>query len=67
MTKEEYEKELAERQRQHLENVFRPNTYPWKPCLHDACPDCHGTGVRAGGGFCTHGISCDCPKCTTTC
>ena len=37
-------------------------------CLHDACPNCGGTGVRKDGtGFCVHGISCPCPKCSFTC
>lgn len=34
------------------------------PCLHDACPDCHGTGRKANGNYCFHYISCPCPKCT---
>lgn len=33
-------------------------------CLHDACPECLGTGVRRDGSSCIHGISCPCPKCT---
>lgn len=37
-------------------------------CLHDACPNCGGTGVRKDGtGLCFHGISCPCPKCSFTC
>lgn len=33
-------------------------------CLHDQCPECHGTGVKKDGTPCIHYISCPCPKCT---
>lgn len=37
-------------------------------CLHDACPNCGGTGIRKdGAGLCFHGISCACPKCSFRC
>lgn len=61
---EQYERELAERQRQHLENVQGINSAPWRPCMHDQCTSCHGTGVSIHGGACVHGISCPCPKCS---
>ena len=61
--RESYERELRERQRKHLESV-RNGGRPWKPCLHDQCPQCHGTGITRFGP-CVHGISCDCPKCST--
>lgn len=32
-------------------------------CLHDNCPECHGSGVKKEGGACIHFISCPCPKC----
>jgi hypothetical protein len=35
------------------------------PCLHDACPQCRGTG-RSVLGICIHNISCSCPKCSPT-
>jgi hypothetical protein len=35
-----------------------------QPCLHDACPQCHGTGKKEDGTICVHHISCPCPKCT---
>ena len=35
-----------------------------KGCLHLACPECHGTGVKKSGQICVHHISCPCPKCT---
>lgn len=36
-------------------------------CLHEACPECHGTGTKDRGGLCVHFISCPCPKCSITC
>lgn len=36
-------------------------------CLHDACPECHGTGKKKDGSFCIHHISCPCPKCSPSC
>lgn len=33
-------------------------------CLHDACPECEGTGTKKDGTPCVHMISCPCPKCT---
>lgn len=33
-------------------------------CLHDSCPECHGSGRKVNGGLCIHFISCPCPKCT---
>lgn len=33
-------------------------------CLHDNCPECHGTGVKRGGGACIHMIACQCRKCS---
>lgn len=72
---EQYEKDLKERQKRHLENVgqlannglvgnnFTP---PWKPCLHDQCTSCHGTGITITGASCVHGLSCSCPKCASS-
>lgn len=62
MDRLKYERELAARQRKHLDNLEAQNAARWKPCLHDLCPMCHGTG-RSQSGYCIHGISCDCPKC----
>lgn len=66
MDKEQYEKDLVERQRQHLQNVQNINNSNWRPCMHDQCTECHGTGIKSTGGPCIHGISCPCPKCTPT-
>lgn len=61
--REQYERDLAERQRKHLESVANRGL-PWQPCMHDQCPSCHGTGINAQGGICVHGIACPCPKCS---
>jgi len=33
-------------------------------CLHYACSECRGTGVKKGGGTCFHILSCPCIRCT---
>jgi hypothetical protein len=58
--REEYEKDLFEKQKKHLENVKNRR---WKPCRHDGCPECHGTGIKKDGTQCVHMLYCDCPKC----
>ncbi len=36
-------------------------------CLHDACEECHGTGIKKKDGSpCVHMISCRCKKCSNT-
>lgn len=36
-----------------------------RPCMHDSCTKCGGTGIRKDGlGTCIHMMSCPCPKCT---
>jgi len=37
-----------------------------RPCLHDGCPACGGTGVRKDDSSCVHMISCPCPKCSSS-
>lgn len=64
--KQRYERELAERQRQHLQNVQGNIDSNWRPCMHDQCTECHGTGVKTNGSPCIHMINCPCPKCTPT-
>ncbi len=61
MDKKQYQKDLIERQRKHLEHLFTDN---WKPCLHDNCTECMGTFLRKDGTVCFHMLSCDCPKCS---
>ena len=64
MDRQDYESDLSKRQKAHLQSVSNFNTQNWQPCLHDACTDCHGTGIKINGGMCMHGISCSCPKCS---
>lgn len=39
MDREQYEKDLKERQDKHLEQVSRYRDRNWQPCLHDQCPE----------------------------
>ena len=64
MDRQEYEKDLKRRQEEHLKQV---NNDFGQPCMHDACPECMGTGVKRDGSACIHFISCPCPKCTPRC
>lgn len=63
--REAYERDLHERQRRHLERVSQwGQGYHWRPCMHDNCQRCHGTGVQLDGQPCIHAISCPCPRCS---
>ena len=64
INREEYEKQLAEKQMNHLENMNHIRERNWRPCMHDQCTQCHGTGVKWDGSACIHSISCPCPKCS---
>lgn len=65
MEREQYEEDLRRRQKEHLNNVPNfINRDNWRPCMHDACPECLGTGIKINGSTCIHMISCPCPKCT---
>jgi len=55
----EYGNGLSERQKKHLEDIEKNR----QPCLHDGCPECHGTGRKADGSSCIHMLSCPCPRC----
>lgn len=63
-SRKEYEDDLARRQREHLDQVHGQN---WQPCMHDACTECVGTGVKRDGTPCVHMLSCPCPKCSPYC
>lgn len=63
MNKEEWEKQLKEKQAQHLEKINKLRNKEWEPCKHDQCESCHGTWLKLDGTHCVHYISCDCPKC----
>jgi len=73
--KDQYEQDLKEKQKNHIEgikknqhllnsekNIQIPNVI-WRPCLHDTCSSCFGTGMKSDGSMCVHYISCTCPKC----
>ena len=62
INQEDYEKDLRRRQQEHLSKVY--GNRPFKPCLHDQCPSCRGTGVKFDGSSCIHGLACSCPKCS---
>lgn len=64
LNKEQYEQDLKERQKQHLERINGNSNQNWIPCMHDQCQECHGTGIKQNGATCIHMISCGCPKCT---
>jgi len=55
-----YEKDLQRRR----DALLKQQDANWQPCLHDACQECAGTGRKANGSACIHGISCPCPKCS---
>lgn len=62
-----YERDLRKRQQEHLEAVRRNREevkgISFRPCLHDGCSECIGTGIKKDGTPCVHHISCPCPKC----
>lgn len=39
-------------------------TIEFDNCLHNACPECTGTGTKEDGSMCIHYISCNCDKCS---
>ena len=67
MDRKAYEEDLRRRQEEHLRAVRGEQAEVWRPCLHDECPNCLGTGVGRDGRACIHGVSCPCPKCTPSC
>lgn len=64
MNREEYEEDLRRKQREHLDGIKKSKDDNWRPCLHDSCSQCIGTGVKQDGSICIHMISCPCPKCS---
>jgi hypothetical protein len=64
LNRKQYEQDLKRRQNEHLDGI---QNHPWRPCLHDGCSECVGTGVRRDGSICVHNISCPCPKCSIYC
>ena len=61
---DEYQKQVSERQRKHLEAVRSNLERSLQPCLHNNCNKCCGTGIRKDGTACIHMISCPCAKCS---
>lgn len=64
--REQYEEDLRRRQQEHLDGLQRHTYPPWRPCLHDQCIECVGTGLKRDGSICVHYLSCPCPKCSPT-
>ena len=56
LNQKEYEEDLARRQREHLDRVYNNQNLAWRPCLHDACTQCLGTGVKKDGSIRTVGL-----------
>lgn len=64
MDKDEYYRDLKRRQDNHQKQITQRHDSTWRPCMHDECPSCVGTGIKTDGTACIHGISCPCPKCS---
>lgn len=62
--RDKYERDLRECQRKHLEGIKIGRKTNWRPCLHNGCTSCFGTGRKADGSICIHMLSCPCPKCS---
>ena len=58
------QKKINEKQIETWPTWMQPDLGDEKPCLHDGCSQCHGTGKKQDGTICIHHISCPCPKCT---
>ena len=61
--KEEYDKSVKSKQAEHMRAIERNKPPAWRPCLHDSCPNCLGTGSKIDGSPCVHDIKCPCPRC----
>lgn len=67
MTQDEYDRDLEERQKRHLQCVRGSGSQPAEACLHHSCQECLGTGVKHDGSMCVHFISCSCFRCSPRC
>ena len=65
--REQYEEDLRRRQDEHLEKIQAGRGIGWRPCMHNGCSECIGTGIKKDGSVCIHWISCPCPICSPTC
>lgn len=64
--RQQYEDDLKRRQKEHLDRINNQFNNNWRPCMHDQCTQCHGTGIKWDGSACIHHINCLCPKCSPT-
>ena len=62
LQKGHYNDNVKRRQEAHLKGILHRQNE--QPCLHDACSQCVGTGIKKDGSTCLHYISCPCVKCT---
>ena len=69
VNREAYEENLRKKQEEHLKQVkeYKEQMHPWRPCMHDSCQECFGTGIKINGSMCIHMIYCQCPKCSSWC
>lgn len=45
---------------------YEERNYPWrdkKPCRHNSCQECHGSGRKKNGQICPHMLVCNCERC----
>ena len=64
MNKDDYDKDLLDKRNAHFRKVNEAQARRWKPCKHEQCTSCYGTGITEMLTPCVHMISCDCPKCS---
>lgn len=61
---DDYQRQLRQRQKEHLAKVAERRAMTFQPCAHDQCSECVGTGVKLDGSPCIHGLACKCRKCS---
>ena len=47
---EQNDEDIQRIQKEHLKKV--KNIIQSQPCLHNGCPECHGTGIKLNGYKC---------------
>ena len=62
----QYEENLKLKQSNHLQEIENNQFQNFRPCLHDSCTECVGTGKKKDGSVCIHFISCNCYKCSAS-
>ena len=58
------DRDLKQRQEQHLKEVLGEEGAQLSYCAHDNCTACLGTGITKQRTICVHAIACSCPKCS---